>query len=170
MMATERPNESAERQIGELTYTLPSDLEIRLTRVFDAPRDLVFEAMTKAEHVREWYGRRSDATPLCEIDARPGGKWRIVNRGPDGEEFAFRGEIREIVPPERVVQTWEFEGFPGHISVETLELTEVDGKTLVTATSRFDSVEDRDGLIASGMETGAAESYDRLAEYLAKLG
>lgn len=94
---------------------------------------------------------------------------RGVDRGPDGQEFGFRGEIREFVPPERVVQMWEFEGFPGHMSVETLELTEVDGKTLVTASSRFDSVEDRDGLIQSGMETGAAESYDRLAEYLAQV-
>lgn len=168
-MTTQNSSDTVSRQIGEMTLTLPSDREIRLTRVFDAPRELVFEAMTKAEHVREWWGRREDTAPICEIDARPGGKWRIVNRGADGQEFAFRGEIREIVPPERIVQTFEFEGFPGHISVETAELTEVDGKTLVTATSRFDSVEDRDAMIQSGMEKGAAESYDRLAEHLARI-
>jgi uncharacterized protein YndB with AHSA1/START domain len=89
-----------------------------------------------------------------------------VHRGPDGEEYGFHGEFREIVPPERITWTFEFEGFPGQVSVETLTLEEHDGKTTITATSVFDSVEARDAMIDSGMESGAAESYDRLDEYL----
>jgi uncharacterized protein YndB with AHSA1/START domain len=102
----------------------------------------------------------------CQIDFRPGGTWRFVMRDPDGKEYAFRGEYREIVPPERVVQTFEFEGMPGAVSVETMALSERGGKTTVTATSRFDSIEARDGMLNSGMETGAAETYDRLEELL----
>jgi uncharacterized protein YndB with AHSA1/START domain len=98
---------------------------------------------------------------------RPGGTWRIVHRGPDGEEDqGFHGEFREIVRPERIVWTFEWEGMPGHVSVETLTFEEHDGKTTITTTSIFDSVEDRDGMLQSGMESGAAETYDRLDEYL----
>ena len=150
-----------------LTVTLPSDLEIKMVRVFDAPRALVFEAHTSCEHVKHWWGR---GNPLdCEMDFRPGGSWRFVQRGPDGSEVAFRGVYREIVPPERIVNTFEFEGLPGHISVETLTLVERDGKTTLTSTSRFDSAEDRDGMLRSGMEKGAAETYDRLAEHVAAM-
>jgi uncharacterized protein YndB with AHSA1/START domain len=103
------------------------------------------------------------------MDFRPGGAYRIVQRGADGTEFGFKGEYREIVPPERIVQTFEFEGMPGHVSVETLTLVEQDGKTTYTVTSVFDSVEDRDGMLQSGMEEGAAETMDRLAEYIETL-
>jgi len=151
---------------SQMTLTLPSDREIVLTRVFDAPRRLVFEALTKPEHVRRWWGWRASTMPVCEMDFRPGGAWRFVQRGPDGKEAAFRGVYREIVPPERIVNTFEFEGLPGHVSVETLTLVERDGKTTLTSTARFDSVEDRDGILRSGMEAGAAETYDRLAEHL----
>ena len=100
----------------------------------------------------------------------PGGTWRIVHRGPEGEIPAFRGEFREIVRPERIVWTFEWEGMPGHVSVDTLTLEEQDRKTTLTSTSVFDSVEDRDGMLQSGMEEGAAESWDRLEEYLEVLG
>src|SRR5918999_5842647 len=150
-----------------LTVTLPSDLEIKMVRVFDAPRALVFEAHAKCEHVKQWWGR---GNPLdCEMDFRPGGTYRFVEHAPDGEQYAFRGEYREIQAPERIVQTFEFEGMPGHVAVETLELTEENGKTTVTSVTRFDTKEERDGMVASGMETGARESYDALAAYLAKL-
>jgi uncharacterized protein YndB with AHSA1/START domain len=154
---------------NRLTVTTPSDREIVMTRVFDVPRDLVFEAHSSCEHMTNWWGPRKYEFASCEIDFRPGGTWRIVHRGPDGEEYGFHGEFREIVPPERITWTFEFEGFPGQVSVETLELEEHDGKTTVTATSVFDSVEDRDGMLNSGMESGAAESYDRLDEYLEAL-
>ena len=150
----------------ELTVTTPSDLEIVMTREFDAPRDLVFEAHTSCEHMSRWWGPRKYEIASCEIDFRPGGKWRIVQRGPDGDEHAFRGEFREIVPPERLVWTFEYEPYAGHISVDTLTLDEHDGKTTITAVSRFDSVEERDAMLKSGMSEGAAETYDRLDEYL----
>lgn len=150
-----------------LVVTLPSDREIIMTRVFDAPRELVFEAHTSCEHLSQWWGPRRYEIASCEVDFRPGGAWRIVHRGPDGEVYGFHGEYREIVRPERIVWTFEFEGMPGHVSVETMTLVERDGKTTLTATSVFDSVEDRDGMLQSGMESGAAETWDRLAELLA---
>jgi uncharacterized protein YndB with AHSA1/START domain len=151
-----------------LTVTVPSDREIVLSRVLDAPRELVFEALSKPEHIAHWWGRRRSTLVVCELDFRPGGAWRFVTRESDGNEFAFRGEIREIERPVRVVQTFEFEGMPGHISVETMRLEEIDqgARTRITVTSVFDSIEDRDGMLHSGMEQGASELYDRLAEYL----
>ena len=149
-----------------LSVETPSDLEIVMTRVFDAPRDLVFEAHTSCEHLARWWGPRGYEVSECDIDFRPGGAWRIVHRDPDGEEYAFRGEYREIVRPERIVWTFEFEGMPGNVSVETMTLEEHDGKTTLTAVSVFDWVEARDGMLQSGMEEGAAETYERLDEYL----
>jgi len=149
----------------KLTVTTPSEREIAMTRVFDAPRDLVFEAHTSCEHMSHWWGPRKYEIADCEIDFRPGGAWRVVHRA-EGEEHVFRGEFRQILRPERIVWTFEWMGAPGHVSVETLTLEEQDGKTTLTATSVWDSVEDRDGMLQSGMEEGAAETYDRLDEYL----
>jgi len=140
-----------------------------MTRTFDAPRGLVWEALSKPEHMREWWGPRGFTMPVCEIDLRVGGAYRFVQKGHDGAEYGFRGEYREIVPPERIGWTFEFEGMPGSISVDTMTLTEEDGKTTITSTSVFDSVEQRDGMLQSGMETGAGETYDRLAELLEKM-
>lgn len=151
----------------DLTVTLPSDLEIKMVRVFDAPRALVFEAHSKCEHLKHWWGR---GNPLdCEVDFRPGGGYRLVEHAPDGGHYAFRGEYREISPPERIVQTFEFEGMPGQICVETLELTEEDGKTTITNVTRFETKAERDGMIDSGMADGARQSYEALAAYLTKL-
>ncbi|HEY7400567.1 MAG TPA: SRPBCC family protein [Actinomycetota bacterium] len=154
---------------NQLVVTTPSDKEIVMTRVFDAPRDLVFEAHTSCEHMSKWWGPRKYEISSCDIDFREGGKYRIVQRAPDGGEHAFRGEFREIVRPERIVWTFEYEPMAGHISVDTLTLEEHDGKTTLTATSVFDSVEDRDGMLNSGMESGAVETWDRLDEYLEEL-
>ena len=151
---------------SELMVSTPSEREIVMTREFDAPRDLVFEAHTSCEHMSRWWGPRKYEVVSCEIDFRVGGKWRIVHRGPDGEEYAFRGEYREIVPPESITWTFEFEGWPGQISVETMRLEEHDGKTTFTATSLFDTVQARDGMLESGMEEGASETMERLDEYL----
>ncbi|HEX2234710.1 MAG TPA: SRPBCC family protein, partial [Actinomycetota bacterium] len=107
----------------------PSEREIVMTRVFNAPRDLVFEAHSSCEHMSRWWGPRQYEVVQCELDFRPGGAWRVVHRGPDGQEYAFRGEFREIVAPERIVWTFEFEGMPGSVSTETLTLEEQDGKT-----------------------------------------
>jgi uncharacterized protein YndB with AHSA1/START domain len=151
-----------------LTVTTPSDLEIVMTRTFDAPRDLVFEAHTSCEHLSNWWGPRRYEIADCELDFRPGGAWRVVHRAP-GEEHVFSGEFREIVRPERIVWTFEWGGAPGHGSEDTLTLEDQDGKTLMTATSVFATVEDRDGMLGSGASEGAAETWDRLAEYLETL-
>jgi uncharacterized protein YndB with AHSA1/START domain len=149
-----------------LTVTTPSDLEIKMVRVFDAPRELVFAAHASCEHVKHWWGR---GNPLdCEMDFRPGGHYRFVEHAPDGD-WAFRGEYREIQAPEKIVQTFEFEGWPGQVSEETLTMIEEGGKTTLTSVARFDTKEQRDAMIDSGMEQGAGQSYDALDAYLAKL-
>jgi uncharacterized protein YndB with AHSA1/START domain len=155
---------------GSFTVTTPSEREIRMTRLFDAPRQLVFEAMTRPEHVKEWWGRLGDgySVPICEIDLRPGGRWRFVNRHPQGEA-AFHGEYREIAPPGRIVFTEIFEEFPDAVSIVTAELAEEGGKTRLTATVLYPSAEVRDMVLASGMSTGAGISYDRLEDLVAKL-
>ena len=150
--------------------TTPSDQEIRMTRLFNAPRGLVFEAMTQPEHVKQWWGRLGEgySVPVCEIDFRPGGGWRFVNKHPKGEA-AFHGEYREIVAPIRVVFTEIFEQFPDTVSVVTAELSEEGGKTRLTVVVRYPSIEVRDMVIASGMAKGASISYDRLEDLVAEL-
>lgn len=152
------------------TVTTPSDSEIRMTRLFDAPRHLVFEAMSKPEHVKQWWGRLGEgySVPVCEIDLRVGGRWRFVNRHPKGEA-AFHGEYREIHPPDRIVFTEIFEDFPDAVSVVTSELKEEGGKTRMTVTVRYPSKEVRDIVIGTGMARGAGISYDRLEDLLARL-
>ncbi len=157
---------AAARSSGSMTLVLPSDREIVMTRVFHAPRRLVFEAHRKCEHIQNWWGPRRYTMSNCEMDFRPGGAWRFVQRGPDGREFGFRGVYREIVAPERIVQTFEFDGMPGQGSLETLALVEEDGKTTLTSRSVFQNREDRDAMIRSGMEAGARETMDRLDGYL----
>jgi uncharacterized protein YndB with AHSA1/START domain len=154
---------------NQLTVTTPSDLEIVMTRVFDAPRDLVFEAHSSCEHMRRWWGPRRYEVAECVIDFREGGAWRIVQRGADGVEYGFSGEFREIVPPERITWTFEFDGAPGHVSVQTVTFEEHDGKTILTAAAVYDSVESRNATLESGMAEGAGETWDRLEEYVATL-
>src|SRR3954466_4745583 len=151
--------------------TTPSDREITLTRLFDAPRRLVFEAMSKPEHIRRWWGNIGEgySVPVCEVDLRVGGKWRFVNRTPKGEEAEFYGEYREIAPPDRVVFTEIFAPFPDSPSVVTAVFTEEQGKTRLTATVEYPSREVRDMVLQTGMERGAAISYDRLEEVAAAL-
>lgn len=159
---------TANRESFEVTT--PSTEEIRLTRLFDAPVALVFEAMTRPEHVRQWWGCLGEgySVPVCEIDLRQGGRWRFVNRHPTGEA-AFHGEYLEIDPPGRIVFTEIFEDFPDTVSVVTAELKEESGKTRFIATVRYPSIEVRDIVIASGMARGAGLSYDRLEDLVARL-
>ncbi|HEU0072557.1 MAG TPA: SRPBCC family protein [Dehalococcoidia bacterium] len=156
------------QQSTKLTVTLPSDLEIVMSRSFPAPRELVFEAHTKPEHIKRWWGPRAFDMPVCEMDFRPGGAWRYVHWA-DGEEYAFHGTYLEIEPPSLIKWTFEWEGMPGHVVTETMELAEQEGKTILTTTSLFPTREDRDGMLQTGMEGGASESYDRLAELLVEL-
>ena len=150
--------------------TTPSDREIRMTRVFDAPRHLVFEAMVKPEHIRRWWGCLGEgySVPVCEVDLRPGGAWRFVNRHPRGEAV-FYGVYREITSPERLVYTEIYEPFPDVESLVTVVLSVESGKTRVTLTAVYPSLEVRDTVLRTGMEKGAAISYDRLEEVAAEL-
>jgi uncharacterized protein YndB with AHSA1/START domain len=152
-----------------MRVTVISDTEVQITREFDAPRELVFKAIIDRELLARWWGPRKYQTVVDTMDVRPGGKWRMRNIAADGSEHAFRGEFREVTPPERVVWTFEYEPLAGHISVETMTLTEHDGRTLLTVRDQFSSKEDRDGMLQSGMETGARETYERLDEVLAEL-
>jgi uncharacterized protein YndB with AHSA1/START domain len=161
---------SASARRNSFSVSTPSDVEIQMTRVFDAPRDLVYEAMTRPEHIREWWGRLGDgySVPVCDVDLRVGGKWRFVNRHPQGEA-AFHGEYLELAPPGRVVFTEIFEAFPDTVSTVTGELTEENGKTRLTTTVRYPSREVRDMVLGTGMSEGAAISYDRLEDVVRKL-
>jgi uncharacterized protein YndB with AHSA1/START domain len=150
--------------------TLPSDLEILVTREFDAPREVVYKAITDRNLIPRWWGPRRLTTTVDKMDVRPGGSWRFVTREADGSESGFRGQYREIVPGEKIVQTFEWEPMLGHISVETATLSDLpDGRTLLTTRSVFSSKADRDGMVESGMEGGLRETYDRLDEVLATL-
>ena len=150
--------------------TTPSDREITLTRLFDAPRPLVWEAMSKPEHVKRWWGALDDkhSMAVCEIDFRVGGAWHFVGQGPKGT-YGFHGEYREIVPPERVVFTEIYDPFPDDGSLVTSVLTEEGGKTRLTVTARYRTKEVRDFVIGTGMEKGAAISYDRLEDLVIEL-
>ena len=150
--------------------TTPSDTEIHFTRLFSAPRHLVFEAMSKPEHITQWWGRLGDgySVPICEVDLRPGGKYRFVNRHPKGEA-EFYGEYREVAPPDRMVFTEIYAPFPDAESVVTVTLADENGKTRFTINSVYPSREVRDAVLQSGMERGAAISYDRLEEVSAGL-
>ena len=154
------------KNTGTLKVSLPTEREVVMTRVFDAPRRLVFDALTKPELLRRWFGPRGWSLVVCEADLKVGGAWRWVLRGPDGRDMGMRGVYQEITPPEWLVSTESFDDYPGE-SLNTLILSEEDGKTTFTITVRYASQEIRDAVIKSGMEHGAAECYDKLAEMLA---
>jgi uncharacterized protein YndB with AHSA1/START domain len=146
----------------------PGKQELTITRTFDAPRELVFKACTDPNLIPQWWGPRYLTTTIDKMDAKPGGSWRFVQRDAEGHEFAFHGVYHEVRRPERTVETFEFEGVAGHVVLESANLEDLGGKTRLTIHSVYQSVEDRDGMIASGMEKGLAESHDRLEELLAK--
>ena len=157
------------RIANRMTLTLLSDCEIEVTRAFDAPRSLVFEAMTGCEHMKHWWGPRGFDLVECRIDLRAGGAYRLVQRAPDGGIHPFSGVYREIAAPERVVFTQTYEPVADHEVLVTNTLTETGGRTALRQHMLFDSIEARDGMLASGMERGEAESFDRLDELLLQL-
>ena len=159
------------KNLGNLQVTTPSEREIAMTRVFDAPRSLVFDAWTKPELLKRWLGVRGGWTfAVCEVDLKVGGSYRFVWRGPTGAEMGMGGVYREIVRPERLVATEKFdEAWYEGEALDTMVLVERDGKTTVTTTVRYVSREVRDAVIKSGMATGVAEGYDKLAELLPSL-
>lgn len=156
---------------GKLQVTTPSDREIAMTRVFDAPRSMVFDAWTKPELIKRWLGAFGGwKFVVCEVDLKVGGKYRYVWRGPAGEEMGMGGVFREIVRPERLVCTEKFDEpwYPGD-AIQTTVFVEKDGKTTITETVLYASKEARDGVLKSPMESGVAQSFDKLAEVLASM-
>ena len=155
--------------MAPLDVTIDRDTrQLVITRVFDAPRALVFKTYTDPELIPQWWGISAQTT-VDAMDVRPGGRWRYVQRDTQGNEQGFRGEYREVTPPERLSYTFEWEGMPGHIILETLVFDEQDGKTTITNTSSYDTLEDLEGMLQSGAEQGAAITWDRLAELLQRV-
>ena len=151
------------------TITLPTDEQLLITREFDAPPELVYKAFTTPELVRRWWHAKRGEVTVAEIDLRVGGSWRYVMVTPDGMEVGFHGEYREIVPNERVVSTEVYEGMPGAESVNTMTLTEIDGRTRMEILVQHASKANRDGQIASGMEDGLQDALDLLEELAVSL-
>jgi uncharacterized protein YndB with AHSA1/START domain len=145
----------------------PGVQEITVSREFDAPRDLVFKAMMDPNAIPKWWGPRAYWTKVDKMDARSGGSWRFIHGDNKGNEYGFHG-VYHLVEPNRVIQTFEFEGVPGRPSLETMTLEDIGGRTRMVTHSVFLSLEDRDGVVQSGMQTGAEETYDRLAELVAE--
>jgi uncharacterized protein YndB with AHSA1/START domain len=150
----------------------PGKQEILVAREFDAPRELVFRACTDPQLIPQWWGPRNLSTEVDKMDLRAGGQWRYINRDAQGNAYAFHGVYHEVLAPQRIIDTFEFEGLPekGHVTLETMKLEELPGgRTRLTIQSVFQSVADRDGILQSGMEAGVYETYDRLAELLKKM-
>jgi uncharacterized protein YndB with AHSA1/START domain len=146
----------------------PGKREVVITQVFDAPRELVWKALTDPELMPQWGGPKEYVITIDKMDVRSGGKWRYVQRGPDGSASAFHGVYKTVTPPERLVDTWEWEGMPGQAALETITLEEQDGATKVMTTEEFQTAEDRDRALQE-MSEGAIESGERLAELLKKM-
>lgn len=149
----------------------PGKQEILIERVFDAPRELVFKAYTDQDLIKQWLGPRDLTMTIEKFEPRTGGSYRYIHKDKNGNSFGFHGVIHEVTEPSRIIQTFEFEGLPesGHVTLDTAKFEELPGgKTRVITQSVFQSVADRDGMIASGMERGLNEGYERLDELLAK--
>ena len=159
------------RDMARMRLTTPSEREFTLTRVFDAPRRLVFEAWTRPEHVRHWYGRNAFTLSVCEIDLRVDGAYRYTMRAPDGVDHTMQGRYRKIAPPDRLVYTEQYvtKGFTSNEALVTVTFVEEDGRTTLVSTVLHQSKADRDGHLGSGVERGAAETFDRLAGHLATM-
>ena len=151
----------------ETTLSLPSDREILMTRKFDAPREIVWECLTDPDLIPKWWGFRTTTTEVKRMDVRPGGKWQYISRTPGLETFDFHGTFKEVVAPEKLVYTFLFGDMPEGDGFVEVTLVEQDGVTDMRDRSVFPSKEERDAMIESGMESGARETYERLAELVA---
>jgi uncharacterized protein YndB with AHSA1/START domain len=161
--------ETSEQQVGLTNFSTPTDREIVIERMFDAPRGFVFEAWTNPQHLPNWMlGPEGWTMPVCEVDLQPGGEWRFVWRDADGREMGMRGVYQEVTPPARLVYT-ESWGGDWAVTVNTLVLVEADGRTTITCSVRYPSKDARDRALKTGMSDGVARSFDRLAGYLQTL-
>ncbi len=147
----------------------PGRREVTFTRIFDAPRELVWKACTAPQLIPQWWGPKGYTTTVDKMEVQPGGAWRFIQRGPGGGESAFSGVYKTVTPPERLVYTFEWEGMLGHTMLETAAFNERDGTTEMTVTDEFQTVEERDEALLAGMEEGAIASGDRFAALLKKL-
>jgi len=155
--------------MNNLVITTPTDCEVVITRAFDAPRHLVFDALTKPELLRRWYGPEGWTMTICEVDLRVGGKWRFVSQQPSGKVIGQCGVYQEIVPAERLVNTETWEDWDGGETLVTTMLREDGGKTAYTSTILFPSREVRDVVVKNGLEHGAKQLYEKLERVLATL-
>lgn len=146
----------------------PGSQDVVLTWTFDAPRALVFQAYTDPQVIPNWWGPRELTTMVERLDAKAGGLWRFVQRDPAGKVYAFHGVFHEVSPPQRIVRTFEYEGNPGRVSLETVTFEEVGGRTNLTTKSIFQSIADRDQMVDAGMERGVVDSMERLAELITR--
>jgi uncharacterized protein YndB with AHSA1/START domain len=159
----------AQTSSGTATVTLPTDEQILITREFDAPKHLVYEAWTTPEHVKRWWNAKRGEVTVAEIDLRVGGKWRYVMETDDGFEVGFHGEFREVVPNERIVSTEVYEGMPDAEAMNTVTFIEADGRTTLTVLVQHSRKEHRDAHIESGMEAGMQDAFDLLEEVAVSL-
>ena len=153
-------------QSGESIVTMPSEREVKLVRIFGAPRERVFSAYTDPELIPKWWGPYGTTTVVDLLELRVGGRWRFVVRDPLGGENGFRGVLREIAVPERLVWTFEWEGNPGHVSIDSTSFEDLGNHTRIDAVSLFHTRDERDAMLDAGMETGLNETYARLDELL----
>jgi uncharacterized protein YndB with AHSA1/START domain len=160
---------TAAQQLKTATVTTPTDRTIRIEREFDAPRDLVFATFTDPDLIPEWWGPRGTTAEVAEMDVRTGGDWRFIMHNDDGSSTSFRGTYREVTPPERIVQTFEWDGMPGYVSLETASFENLGDRTKITTVTVFYSTEERDGMLGSGMEDGMNQTFQRLDKVLARL-
>ena len=157
---------TAQEPTVKATVTTPKDREIRIERIFNASRDRVWKAMTDPELVAEWWGRGNKLV-IEKLEVKRGGHWRFVEHSAEGVH-GFEGRFREVTPPERVVQTFEWDGMPGYVIVNTMTLEDLgDDRTRMVTTSLFHTTEERDGMLQSGMEEGMNLSYEALDRVLA---
>ncbi len=147
----------------------PGKLETTVVRTLEAPRDFVFKVINDPKLVLDWWGPKSLTTTVDEMDVRPGGSWRFVQRDGAGQTYAFRGVYHSVREPELIISTFEWEGMPGHVLLHTVRLEELDGLTKMTEQSVFQSVVDRDGMLKMGMKDGARETTERLNKLLKQL-
>jgi uncharacterized protein YndB with AHSA1/START domain len=168
-LEAELNREQAPAAEGKTTFTFISDKEILVTRIFNAPRELVFKVYTDPELLPRWWGPAIYETIVEKMDVRPGGSWRFIHKDKEGKEYAFHGDYREVQEPERIVQTFIYEGMPDHALLETISMESLGGNTKVISSEQFASKEDRDGMWATGMEWGTSESMERFAAVLKAL-
>jgi uncharacterized protein YndB with AHSA1/START domain len=145
-------------------FSLLGDTQVQITRIIEGTPEQVFDAYTNPDKLVQWWGPRELGTEVDKLDASVPGEWRFFNVTPDGEKYGFHGVYHEVTAPSRIVQTFEFEGAPGHVSLETITLEAIGDKTKITAIATYAGPQDRQAVVDSGMERGATASYDRLAE------